>query len=51
MRSARRVGTHILMLHNRRIHTSGPPDEVFNSPDPIVQQFIQGISDPKELKS
>ena len=48
MRSARRVGTHILMLHNRRIHMSGSPDEVFNSPDPIVQQFIQGISDPKE---
>jgi len=51
MRSARRVGTHILMLHNGRIHTSGSPDEVFNSTDPIVQQFIQGVSDLKELKS
>ena len=49
MRSARRVGTHIIMLHNRRIHVSGPPDAIFNSPDPIVQQFIQGISDPKEV--
>ena len=49
MRSARRVGTHILMLHNRRIYVSGSPDEIFNSPDPIVQQFIQGIADPKEV--
>jgi len=50
MRSARRVGNHIIMLHERRIHTTGSPDEVFNSPDPIVQQFIQGISDLKEVK-
>jgi len=49
MRSARRVGTHIIMLHNRRIHVSASPDEVFNSSDPIVQQFIQGLSDPKEV--
>ena len=49
MRSARRVGTHILMLHNRRIYVSGSPDEIFNSPDPIVQQFIQGIADPKQV--
>ena len=50
MRSARRVGNHIIMLHNRRIHVNGSPDEVFNSPDPIVQQFIHGISDIKEVK-
>ena len=49
MRSARRVGTHILMLHNRHIHVSGSPDAIFNSPDPIVQQFIQGIADPKQV--
>ena len=50
MRSARRVGTRILMLHNRRIHVSDSPEAVFNSTDPVVQQFIQGISDPKEVK-
>lgn len=50
MRSARRVGNHIIMLHNRRIHVNGSPDEVFNSADPIVQHFIQGISDIKEVK-
>jgi len=51
MRSARRVGTHIIMLHNRRVHANGTPDEVFNSTDPLVQQFIHGISDPKEVTS
>lgn len=49
MRSARRVGNRVLMLHNRRVHVSGSPEEVFNSPDPVVQQFINGISDLKEV--
>jgi phospholipid/cholesterol/gamma-HCH transport system ATP-binding protein len=49
MRSARRVGQRILMLHNRKIHASGTPDQIFNSTDPIVRQFIDGIADPKEL--
>jgi ABC-type transporter Mla maintaining outer membrane lipid asymmetry ATPase subunit MlaF len=39
------------MLHNRRVHANGTPDEVFNSTDPLVQQFIHGISDPKEVTS
>ncbi len=49
MRSARRVGTHIIMLHERRVHANGTPEEVFHSPDPVVQQFIQGVSNPKEV--
>jgi phospholipid/cholesterol/gamma-HCH transport system ATP-binding protein len=49
MRSARRVGNRVVMLHNRRVHASGSPDEFFNSPDTIVQQFINGISNPKEV--
>ena len=49
MRSARRVGQRIMMLHNRKIHASGTPDEMFNSKDPIVRQFIDGVADPKEL--
>jgi len=48
MRSARRVGQRILMLHNKKIYVSGTPDEIFNSEDPIVRQFIDGVSDPKE---
>jgi phospholipid/cholesterol/gamma-HCH transport system ATP-binding protein len=48
MRSARRVGQRILMLHNKRIHATGTPDEIFNSTDPIVRRFIEGISDDKQ---
>lgn len=48
MRSTRRVGQRILMLHEGRIYASGTPDEIFESTDPIVRQFVSGISDPKE---
>jgi phospholipid/cholesterol/gamma-HCH transport system ATP-binding protein len=49
MRSARRVGNRILMLHQGRIHVSGTPDEIFASNDPVVHRFVTGVSDPKEL--
>lgn len=49
MRSARRVGQRILMLHEKKIYVTGTPDEIFSSTDPIVRRFIDGISDPKEL--
>jgi len=48
MRSARRVGQRILMLYNKKIYATGTPDEIFNSKDPIVRQFIDGVSDLKE---
>ena len=49
MRSARCVGQRILMLHNKKIYAAGAPDEIFNSADPIVRQFIDGVSDaPRE---
>jgi phospholipid/cholesterol/gamma-HCH transport system ATP-binding protein len=47
MRSARRIGQRILMLYNGRIHFTGTPDEVFQSKDPVVYRFVNGISDPK----
>jgi phospholipid/cholesterol/gamma-HCH transport system ATP-binding protein len=49
MRSARRLGHRIVMLHNQRIHATGTPDEIFNSTDPVVRQFVEGIADSKEL--
>jgi phospholipid/cholesterol/gamma-HCH transport system ATP-binding protein len=49
MRSARRVGQRILMLHDKKIYASGTPEEIFNSSDPIVRQFREGVSDPKEI--
>jgi phospholipid/cholesterol/gamma-HCH transport system ATP-binding protein len=50
MRSARRVGQRILMLHQGRIHAAGSPDEIFGSTDPVVRQFVLGIADPKEIE-
>jgi len=49
MRSARRVGQRILMLHEKKIYAEGTPDEIFNSADPIVRRFIDGVSDPKDI--
>jgi len=48
MRSAGRIGQRVLMLHEGRIHFTGTPDELFKSRDPIVHQFVNGISDSRE---
>jgi len=48
MRSARRIGQRILMLYRGRIHFNGTPEEIFQSQDPIVYRFVNGISDAKE---
>jgi len=48
MRSARRIGQRILMLYHGRIHFTGTPDEIFQSKDPLVYRFVNGISDPQE---
>jgi phospholipid/cholesterol/gamma-HCH transport system ATP-binding protein len=50
MRSARRVGQRILMLHEKKIYATGTPDEIFASRDPVVSRFINGISDPKDFR-
>src|SRR5437016_6357310 len=50
MRSARRLGQRILMLHEKKIYASGTADEIFNSKDPIVRQFIDGVSDLKDCR-
>jgi phospholipid/cholesterol/gamma-HCH transport system ATP-binding protein len=46
MRSARRVGHRIVMLHNKKIYANGAPEDIFGSTDPVVQQFINGVADP-----
>ncbi len=48
MRSARRIGQRIMMLHDQRIHATGSAEEIFASTDPVVRRFIEGISDPTE---
>ncbi|MGC8742395.1 MAG: ABC transporter ATP-binding protein [Verrucomicrobiia bacterium] len=49
MRSVRRVSKKIFMLHNGKVHITGTPEEIFNSTDHIVKQFVNGESDPKEV--
>lgn len=48
MRSARRVGQRILMLHDKRIYVTDTAEKIFQSSDPVVNRFINGISNPKE---
>ncbi len=42
MTSAYKVGDRIAMLYDGKIIATGAPDEIKNSKDPIVQQFITG---------
>jgi phospholipid/cholesterol/gamma-HCH transport system ATP-binding protein len=49
MRTARRVGQRVLMLHDKKIYASGTPEEFFASQDPVVRQFIDGVADPQEI--
>jgi len=44
MKSAYKVATRIAMLYEGVIIAQGTPDEIRNSPDPIVQQFISGAA-------
>jgi phospholipid/cholesterol/gamma-HCH transport system ATP-binding protein len=48
MRSARRIGKRILMLHQGRIYADQTPEELFKSSDPVIYRFVNGIADPQE---
>jgi len=48
MRTARRVGQRVLMMHDNKIYARGTPDEFFASQDPIVRQFIDGVADARK---
>ncbi len=48
MRSASRVGQRILMLHEKKIYVTGTPEAIFSSKDPVVENFVKGISMPRE---
>ena len=48
MRSARRLGQRIIMLHDGKVHTTGTATEIFESKDPIVRQFVDGVSNTKK---
>ncbi len=42
MRSAYRVGSRIAMLHEGRVRQVGSVDDIRNTNDPVVRQFIEG---------
>jgi len=46
MRTARRVGNRVMMLHEKKIYASSAPQEFFASQDPVVRQFVDGVADP-----
>jgi phospholipid/cholesterol/gamma-HCH transport system ATP-binding protein len=48
MRSARRIGKRILMLHQGRIYADEKPEELFQSTDPVIYRFVNGISESHE---
>jgi phospholipid/cholesterol/gamma-HCH transport system ATP-binding protein len=48
MRSARRVGQRVIMLYNKKIYFSGTPEQVFSSTDPVIYNFVNGISKSQE---
>lgn len=48
MRSARRISKRILMLHQGQIYADTSPEKLFESTDPIIHNFVNGISDLKE---
>jgi phospholipid/cholesterol/gamma-HCH transport system ATP-binding protein len=48
MRSARRVGNRVMMLHGKKLYANAAPQEFFASQDPVVRQFVDGVADAKE---
>jgi phospholipid/cholesterol/gamma-HCH transport system ATP-binding protein len=46
MRTARRVGNRVMMLHEKKIYANAAPEEFFASQDPVVRQFVDGVADP-----
>jgi len=46
MRSARRVGNRVMMLHEKKLYANATPQEFFASQDPVVRQFVDGVADP-----
>jgi phospholipid/cholesterol/gamma-HCH transport system ATP-binding protein len=45
MKSAYKIGDRIAMLYQGKIIEVGTPDEIKDSPNAIVQQFVQGRSE------
>ena len=48
MRSARRIGQRIIYLRDTQVYLDATAEEVFNSKDLLVSQFVNGEADLKE---
>lgn len=48
MRSVKTIAQRVIMLRKGHIHVDTTPDELFSSEDPVVHQFVNGISDEKD---
>jgi phospholipid/cholesterol/gamma-HCH transport system ATP-binding protein len=48
MRSARRIGQRIIYLRDGQVYLDATAEEVFNSKDLLVSQFVNGEADLKE---
>ena len=44
MKSAYKISNHIAMLYEGKIVSVGTPDEIRHTKDPVVHQFIEGLS-------
>lgn len=49
MKCANQVGDRIALFRKGQIYFQGTPEQVRNNPDPLVQDFIQGRSQPRQL--
>jgi phospholipid/cholesterol/gamma-HCH transport system ATP-binding protein len=47
MKSARTIGNRIVMLHEGRIHADDSAERIFQSTDPILYNFVNGIAEPR----
>ena len=47
MKSARTISNRILMLQEGQIYADGPTDQILQSTDPIVYNFVNGIAAPR----
>jgi phospholipid/cholesterol/gamma-HCH transport system ATP-binding protein len=50
MRSAYTVGSRVAMLYHGRVQQVGTVDEIQNTTDPVVRQFIEGKPDLDEVE-
>lgn len=49
MNSAFKIADRIVMLHEGKLIFDGTPDEIQNSDDPIIKQFVSGEANEQEL--